>query len=73
MTIKELYEKAVAEGYEDAEIGVDVTVNHKDGYRPDDLYDELLTEDQIEFGGYYEGVKRVKNCIWIYIEAEGRA
>lgn len=73
MTIKELYEKAVAEGYEDAEIGIDVTVNHKDRIRPYDLYDELLTEEQVEFGGYYEGVKRVKNCIWIYIEAEGRA
>ena len=70
MTIKELYEKAVAEGYENAEIGLNVVLHGRrplDGGR--DIYDELLTEEQIDFGGLYEKRERIGDCIWIYIEA----
>lgn len=70
MTIKELYEKAVAEGYENAEIGLNVVLHSRrphDGDR--DVYDELLTKEQIDFGGLYERRERIGDCIWIYIEA----
>ena len=70
MTIKELYEKAVAEGYENAEIGLNVVLKSRrplDGDR--DIYDELLVEEQVDFGGLYEKRERIGDCIWIYIEA----
>lgn len=70
MTIKELYEKAVAEGYENAEIGLHMTLHSRDTFEGDrDVYDEVLTEEQIDFGGLYEGRERIGDCIWIYMEA----
>lgn len=69
MTIKELYEKAVAEGYEDAQIGLNVVMHSREPYGDRDIYDEVLTEEQIDFGGLYENRERIGDCIWIYIEA----
>lgn len=71
MTIKELYEKAVAEGYEDAQIGLNVVMHSRDPFDGDrDIYDEVLTEEQIDFGGLYENRERIANCIWIYAEVD---
>lgn len=72
MTIKELYNKAVALGYEDAQIGIDVTMRDKTNQVTYDLYDDLFTIEEVDFGGLYEGMKKVDKCIWIYIETEGR-
>lgn len=70
MTIKELYEKAVKEGYENAQIGLNVVLHCRDPYNDRDIYDELLTEEQINFGGLYENRERIADCIWIYAEAD---
>ena len=71
MTVKELYEKAVAEGYENAEIGLHMTLHSRDIFDGDrDIYDEVLEEAQIDFGELYEKRERIGDCIWIYMEAD---
>lgn len=70
MTIKELYEKAVKEGYENAQIGLNVVLHGREPYGDRDIYDEVLTDEQIDFGGLYENRERIADCIWIYAEAD---
>lgn len=64
VTIKELYEMAVAKGVEDAAIGI----NFYDG-ETDVEYCEEIKFNDIEFGSLYEAGNREDNivcpCIWI--------
>ena len=64
VTIKELYEMAVAKGVEDAAIGI----NFYDG-ETDVEYCEETKFNDIEFGNLYEAGNREDNivcpCIWI--------
>ena len=60
VTIKELYEMAVAKGMEDAAIGI----SFYDGDSDIEYTQETKFKD-IEFGDYYEQGEKICPCIWL--------
>lgn len=71
LTIKELYEMAVAQGKENALIGISYN-NTDNAYCPeceemvdiDIEYVEEIQPTDVEFGGYYHNGKKIYDCIW---------
>ena len=60
VTIKELYEMAVAKGIENAAIGI----SFYDGDSDVEYVQETKFKD-IEFGDYYEQGEKICPCIWL--------
>ena len=62
LTIKQLYEMAVAQGKEDAIVGISFWDEESQTE-----YIEEVTKFDIEFGGYYtDNGKKINNAIWLH-------